>query len=48
MSRASILLTSQRTLQNDKVTANYKKGVLAITLPRTEATKPKKIAIENG
>ena len=29
----------------EKVTANYEKGILKITLPRTAAEKPRKIAI---
>ncbi len=33
-------------VQDDKVSAKYDKGVLTITLPRSEATKPKQIAIE--
>lgn len=31
-----------------KVTANYRHGVLRITLPRAEADKPKRIAIEGA
>ena len=33
-------------VENDKVTAKYEKGVLNITLPRHEATKPKRIEIK--
>lgn len=33
-------------VDNEKVKANYKNGILKITLPRTEVTKPKKITIE--
>ena len=32
--------------ENSKVHAQYAKGVLTITLPRAESSKPKKIAIE--
>jgi HSP20 family protein len=31
----------------DKVDATYEKGILAITLPRSEAEKPKKISVKN-
>ncbi len=33
-------------VENDKVTAKYENGVLTITLPRHEATKPKRIEIK--
>lgn len=33
------------TVESDKVSAKYDKGVLTITLPRHEATKPKHIEI---
>ena len=33
-------------VENDKVTAAYQNGVLTITLPRHEATKPKRIEIK--
>jgi HSP20 family protein len=33
-------------VEDSKVSAKYDKGVLTITLPRSEATKPKRIAIE--
>ncbi len=33
------------TVDTDKVTANFKKGVLYVTLPRHEAEKPRKISI---
>jgi len=32
-------------IDSDKVTANYKLGILHVTLPRAEADKPKKITI---
>ena len=33
-------------VEQGKVSAKYEKGVLTITLPRSEATKPKTIQIE--
>jgi len=33
-------------VENDKVAATYRDGVLSITLPRQEATKPKRIEIK--
>jgi HSP20 family protein len=33
-------------VEGDKVSAQYDKGVLTITLPRSEATKPKRIEIK--
>lgn len=33
-------------VENDKVTATYEKGVLTISMPRHEATKPKRIEIK--
>jgi len=35
-------------VQTDKVSANYKDGVLTITLPKSEEAKPKEIAVEAG
>lgn len=35
-------------VENDKVSANYERGVLTITLPRAESTKPKRIAIQSA
>lgn len=35
-------------VENDKVAARYEKGVLTITLPRSEATKPKRIEIKTA
>ena len=35
-------------VQNDKVTAKYNRGALTITLPRSEAGKPRKIAISDN
>ncbi|HPA47397.1 MAG TPA: Hsp20/alpha crystallin family protein [bacterium] len=34
------------TVDHDKVTAEYKNGVLLITAPKTEAAKPKQIKVE--
>ncbi|PIE31759.1 hypothetical protein CSA56_17410 [candidate division KSB3 bacterium] len=34
-----------RTLDVEKVEANYTAGILTLTFPKTEAAKPKKIAI---
>lgn len=34
------------TVEADKVSAKYKDGVLALTLPKTEKAKPKEIAVE--
>jgi HSP20 family protein len=34
-------------IENQKVTANFAKGILKITLPRAEAEKPKKIEIRS-
>jgi HSP20 family protein len=33
------------SVENDKVTARYANGVLTVTMPRREATKPKQIEI---
>jgi HSP20 family protein len=35
-------------IENDKVTAGFKDGVLEIHLPKSEAIKPKKITVGNG
>lgn len=35
-------------VQTDKVSANYRDGVLTITLPKSEEAKPKEIAVEAG
>lgn len=35
-------------VENDKVTASYENGVLTITMPRLEATKPKRIEIAHS
>jgi HSP20 family protein len=42
--RRSITLTSE--VKADQVTANYKDGVLTITLPKVEAAKPKQIEVK--
>ena len=42
----SLRLPSQ--VQPGKVEAKYEKGILQITLPRSEAEKPKKIAIKSA
>ena len=34
------------TIQADKIKANYKDGILMVTLPKVEEAKPKEIAIE--
>ncbi len=34
-------------IENQKVTANFARGILKITLPRAEAEKPKKIEIRS-
>ena len=36
------------TVKTDKIKANYKDGVLSITLPKTEEVKPKEIPISIG
>lgn len=38
--------TLPTTVDKDKVKAKFKDGVLEVTIPKTEATKPKQIAIE--
>jgi HSP20 family protein len=38
-------LTLPEPIAADKVKADYKDGVLAVTLPKTEAAKPKKINV---
>jgi HSP20 family protein len=35
-------------IENDKVDANFERGVLQITLPRAEADKPKRIEVKAG
>lgn len=35
-------------VENDQVTAGYQHGVLTVTLPRAEATKPRKIEIASA
>jgi HSP20 family protein len=40
------MFTLPTTVVADKVTAKYNKGVLSITLPKTEEAKPKEIAVE--
>jgi len=34
------------TIDSSKIKANYKDGILSISLPKVEAAKPKEIAIE--
>lgn len=34
-------------VDNDQIGARYEKGVLTITLPRSEATKPRKIQVQS-
>ena len=41
-------LTLPIPVQTDKVKATYRDGVLTVTLPKVEETKPKEIAIEVG
>jgi len=41
-------VTFDREIDVEKVTANYENGVLSITLPVVEQTKPKKIAINKS
>jgi HSP20 family protein len=35
------------TVEADKVEARFSKGVLSITLPRSEAEKPKKVKVKS-
>ena len=35
-----------REVQNDKINASYKKGVLKITLPKSEEAKKKEVKIK--
>jgi len=37
--------TLSRPVDSDKISANYKAGVLSITLPKAESAKPKRIQI---
>ena len=39
-------VTLPYTVESDKVTANYDKGILTIELPRSEADKPRKIEVK--
>ena len=39
-------VTLPYNVEADKVTANYDKGILTIELPRSEADKPRKIAVK--
>jgi HSP20 family protein len=38
-------ITIPESVQVDKVSATYENGVLTVTLPKAEATKPRKIAL---
>jgi HSP20 family protein len=38
--------TLPSTVENDKVSADYKNGVLTVTLPKKEAAKPKQVKVE--
>jgi HSP20 family protein len=42
----SRMITLPTDVDSDKVKANYKDGILSITLPKPEATKPKHIDVE--
>ena len=41
-------LTLPFDVENAKVNAKYKNGILSVTLPRAEASKPKQIAVNAG
>ena len=36
-----------RDVENDKITASHKDGVLAVVVPKSEAAQPRKIAVES-
>ena len=38
--------TLPTSVENDKVSADYKNGVLTVTLPKKEAAKPKQVKVE--
>jgi HSP20 family protein len=38
-------VTVPETVQGEKVTATYQDGVLTVTLPKTEAVKPRKVSV---
>lgn len=40
-----LVLTHENTVDAEKVTAELRDGVLRVTLPKTEAVKPRKIAV---
>ncbi|UCG30706.1 MAG: Hsp20/alpha crystallin family protein [candidate division WOR-3 bacterium] len=42
----SRMITLPTDVDSDKVKANYKDGILSITLPKPEAVKPKQIDVE--
>ena len=47
-SQASFTLTLPTDVDGDQVKADYKNGVLALTLPKHAAAKPKQIAVSVG
>ena len=40
-----LVLTHDNLLNNDKITAELRDGVLAVTLPKAEAVKPRRITV---
>ena len=40
-----LVLTHDNALNNDKITAELREGVLNVTLPKAEAIKPRKITV---
>ncbi len=41
-------LTINTPIDHDKVDANFKNGVLTLTLPKSEAIKPRQITVKSG